>query len=275
MKRSHVAAMVAFVVTALVISVLLTMAVTRAHAQDSHMKMGAPAASQDAPKPSAAELQQATPAMSGGMESMHDHDDMGPHMFMSTLMPMKPGDEQRAQQIVDEARAALEPYQDWHKAEADGFRMFAPNVKNQPMYHFTNWRYAMEAAFKFDPAHPTSLLYKKNGPDSYKLVGAMYTAPKRFSEAQLDERIPLSVAQWHKHVNLCVPPGRDRKAMAGAHPLFGLRGSITTKEQCDQAGGTFRPEIFGWMVHIYPYEKDMASIWSLEPQKQNMQMNMR
>ncbi|MGB8583682.1 MAG: hypothetical protein WCD47_22885 [Candidatus Sulfotelmatobacter sp.] len=46
-----------------------------------------------------------------------------------------------------------------------------------------------------NPRHPTSLLYEKHG-DDYKLIGVMYTAPKRFGEDQLDQRVPLSVAQW-------------------------------------------------------------------------------
>jgi len=50
------------------------------------------------------------------------------------------------------------------------------------------------------------------------------------------------------------------------HPQFGLRGSITTQEACDAAGGTFHPVIFNWMVHVYPFEKDQASIWSVERQ---------
>jgi hypothetical protein len=33
----------------------------------------------------------------------------------------------------------------------------------------------------------------------------MYAAPKRFGPEKLDARVPLSVAQWHKHVNWCVP----------------------------------------------------------------------
>ncbi len=72
----------------------------------------------------------------------------------------------------------------------------------------------MEAAFRFNPEHPTSLLYEKHG-DEYKLIGVMYTAPKRFTEDQLDERIPLSVAQWHEHVNFCAPPADRRKEMLG------------------------------------------------------------
>ncbi|MGA8765356.1 MAG: hypothetical protein WB562_21000 [Candidatus Sulfotelmatobacter sp.] len=88
----------------------------------------------------------------------------------------------------------------------------------------------------------------------------MYTAPKRRTEDQLDERIPLSVAQWHEHVNYCAPPAGRKREVLDPHPQFGLHGSITTQEGCDAAGGTFHPVIFNWMVHVYPYEKDQPSV---------------
>jgi len=198
------------------------------------------------------------------MNSMEGHMDMGPHMKMTALRQPKPGDAARAHDVAEAARKASEKYTDYHSALAGGYKIFHPEVP-QKMYHFTNYGYAMEAAFRFNPEHPTSLLYEKHG-DDYKLIGVMYTAPKRLSEDQLDERIPLSVAQWHEHVNFCAPPADKRKEMLTPHPQFGLRGSITTQEACDAAGGTFRPVIFNWMVHVYPFEKDPAKVWSVERQ---------
>jgi hypothetical protein len=198
------------------------------------------------------------------MHSMEGHMDMGPHMKMTTLRPPKPGDAERAQQVAVQARQASEKYLNYHTALDDGFEIFHPEIP-QKVYHFTNYRYAREAFQHFNPEHPTSLLYEKQG-DNYKLVGAMYTAPKRFTEDELDERIPLSVAQWHEHVNFCAPPADKRGEMLLPHPQFGLRGSIITQEACDAAGGTFRPVIFNWMVHVYPFEKDPAAMWSVERQ---------
>ena len=198
------------------------------------------------------------------MNSMEGHMDMGPHMKMTALRQPKPGDSERAQQVVEAARKTSEKYVDYHVALADGYQIFHAEIP-QMMYHFTNYSYAMAAAFKFNPEHPTSLLYEKHGED-YKLIGVMYTAPKRLGEDQLEERIPLSVARWHEHVNFCAPPaGRKREVML-PHPQFGLRGSITTQEACAATGGTFHPVIFNWMVHVYPFEKDQASIWSVERQ---------
>jgi hypothetical protein len=202
----------------------------------------------------------------GSVHAMHSmeghHLDMGPHMKVTALRDPKPGDEQRAQQVVEAARHVAEKYKDYHTALADNFQIFLPNVP-QKMYHFTNYSYAFEAAFSFNPEHPTSLLYEKRGND-YKLVGVMYTAPERSSEDELDQRIPLSIAQWHEHVNLCLPPADRKREALGPHAKFGLQGSIATKEECDANRGTFRPLIFNWMVHLYPLEKSEAEIWAVD-----------
>ena len=208
------------------------------------------------------ELNAATEAMSSHHHEGHEH--MGAHMHMTELRKPQPGDAAKAQQVAGQAREALEHYRDYKVALDEGYRIFLPNVP-QKMYHFTNYQYAMGEAFRFDPTKPTSLLYEKRG-DDYKLIGAMYTAPVRFSEEQLNERIPLSIAQWHQHVNMCRPPKGREFEMLGKKPKFGLNGSITTQEECEAAGGTFMPHIFGWMVHVYPWEKTPDDVWSVERQ---------
>jgi hypothetical protein len=90
----------------------------------------------------------------------------------------------------------------------------------------------------------------KKTASGYELVGAMYTMPKRATEEQLNERVPLSIATWHLHTNLCMPPKGER--LMAHYSKFGLRGSIATLEACDAAGGVFHPVVFGWMVHVYP-----------------------
>jgi len=203
------------------------------------------------------------------MRSMESpHMDMGPHMKMTELRPVQPGDKEKADQVVQAARMVAEKYQDYTVALADGFKIFLPNV-TQKQYHFTNYRYAWEARNNFDPSRPTSLLYEKNG-DGYKLVGVMYTAKKNASEDDLNARVPLSVAQWHAHVNLCLPPNRKDDDVLPPGSKFGLRGSIATKEDCDAAGGKFYPQVFGWMVHVYPTEKKPEDIWSVERQHNHM-----
>ena len=123
----------------------------------------------------------------------------------------------------------------------------------------------MAAAFRFDPTRPTSLLYEKES-DGYRLIGAMYTARPKATEAELDRRVPLSIARWHAHVKICLAPRELEAEMRGPHPRFGPRGSIASEADCSAAGGRWRPQLFGWMVHVYPFEKDAAEVWNLERQ---------
>ncbi len=181
------------------------------------------------------------------------------HMRMTSLRSQNALDTVRANEIAEKLRAGIEKYRDYQVALDEGYKIFLPNLP-QPEYHFTNYRNGFLEAFAFDPARPTSLLYKRAEP-GYELVGAMYTMPKRATEDELDARVPLSVAHWHLHTNLCTPP-RDQFRTAD-WTKFGLRGSIATQEACNAAGGQFRPVIFGWMVHVYPYENSLDKIFAM------------
>ena len=198
-------------------------------------------------------------AQAGAMQSMTHHHHMdSAHMRMTPERPATDEDRRRADEVADTLAAAIEKYKDYRAALADGFHIFAPNLP-QPMYHFTNYWNGYLEGFTFDPARPTSLLYKKTK-DGYELIGAMYTAPRTASLEELNERVPLGVARWHEHTNLCVP-----KRGQGEHAdwkKFGLTGSISTEAECQQAGGRFYPMIFGWMVHVYPFESASAQVWA-------------
>ena len=52
--------------------------------------------------------------------------------------------------------------------------------------------------------------------------------------------------------------------MVGPGAQFGLAGSITTAQACEAAGGSFKPVIYNWMVHVWPFETDPAKIWATE-----------
>jgi hypothetical protein len=187
------------------------------------------------------------------------HEDHNSHMTMTAMRPETAEDVARAKEIVTELRAGIEKYKDYRLALNDGSKIFLPNVP-QPEYHFTSYRNGFLEAFTFDPARPTSLLYKKTA-TGYELVGAMYTMPKRATEDQLNARVPVSVAMWHLHTNLCTPP-RDQLRTAD-WSKFGLRGSIDTQDACEAAGGRFHPSIFGWMVHVYPYEDSLDKVFAM------------
>jgi hypothetical protein len=119
--------------------------------------------------------------------------------------------------------------------------------------------WAVEEAFRFDPAKPTSLLYRHNADGSFTLIGAMYTAPRMVSEATLNQRIPLSVAQWHQHVNWCLPPRGELARWSeqrDGKPVFGPKSPIATASACDAVGGRFVPHLFGWMVHANVFASD-------------------
>jgi hypothetical protein len=242
---------------ALCITLLLAYGLLQARAEEApahhEHTMSAPNDSEGSPA-----LDHTTNAMSSKQV------DAGPHMKLTALRKENFRDKARAEQIANQTRKALDRYRDYRVALEDGYQIFLPNVPSK-MKHFTNYRFAYEAAFRLNPEHPTSLLYEQHG-DDYKLIGAMFTAPARLSEDELNERIPLSVAQWHLHVNLCLPPRDQRAEMFKRNAKFGLAGSIDTEEACEAAGGRFFPRVFGWMVHVYPFEKSPEEIWSVARQ---------
>ena len=85
----------------------------------------------------------------GSAHAMHSmegrHMDMGPHMKMTTLRDPKPGDQEKADQVVEAARNVAEKYRDYKVALADGYKIFLPNLP-QKQYHFTNYWYGFEAS---------------------------------------------------------------------------------------------------------------------------------
>ena len=172
----------------------------------------------------------------------------GPHIRLANMTPVTPQDEQRAAEIALAARQALAKYADYQVALQDGYEIFVPEVP-QEVYHFINFREAYRNYNSLDPARPTALLYKKVGA-GYEWAGVMYSAPMTASLEELDRRYPLSMAQWHAHINVCLPPqGMGvKEALTGGE--FGFEGSITTQDACQQAGGRFMPDVFGWMVHV-------------------------
>ena len=189
---------------------------------------------------------------------------MAKHMAYTSSRPLTVADSVRAAHVVNELRQAIVKYRDVKVAEADGYKMFAPQMKNQPQYHFTKGWNAIRNQRGFDPARPTSLLYKKNSRGEFELIGAMYTASKGTSEEDLNARVPLSVAHWHRHVNWCIPTRNAKERWyetKDGRPVFGPLG-VATRDECDAADGRFIPQAFGWMLHATTFAgNDLASIW--------------
>lgn len=213
------------------------------------------------PRPALAQQEALDHGQMGG-EEMGSVMEQGPHLTLTPRWQERPGDRARADSIAEIARVAVAKYKDVALAEADGYARFAPQIRKQRVYHYTNRRLALKAQVTFDPATPTSLLYRDGPNGSLVLVGVMYTAPASLSLNELDRRIPLSIARWHQHTNICLPP-RDADqaaAVSGRHPSFGPRGSIASEAACDAAGGRWKRRVFNWMVHVNVFE-DRSSVW--------------
>ena len=186
----------------------------------------------------------------------------GAHMRLTPMRVPTAEDSLRADSIVFALRDAIAKYRDVRVAEADGYRMFAPGVP-QRIYHFTSWENAVRAELGFDAARPTSLLYVKDSSGRFRLIGAMFTAPARSSEDDLNARIPLGIARWHMHTDICVPRrlsdhtewARTRNGL----PLFGPASPIATEAECRAVGGKFRKRVFNWMVHVNAFASDAWS----------------
>lgn len=225
------------------------------------------------------------------MSQMGAHMHEGAHMRMTEARAPTAADLERAHALLVRLREAVSKYRDSGVAIADGFEPFLPTVP-QPIVHFTNTREtAREYAGSFDPQRPGSLLYERSG-DGWRLVGVMYSAAPQSTPADLDERIPLGVARWHAHVNVCLPAGIeladlvrgeigagdprvagrvdaaggaladvvDRRYGFMADGRFGFAGSIADAASCASAGGHFLPQAWGWMVHVYPFAGDDPTV---------------
>ena len=199
-------------------------------------------------------------AMSGPMS-----DAAKKHMELSPARRATREDSSRAKQVAGQLRIALAKYHDTTAAVADGYRMFMPNVKTQRVFHFTNYKNAFLEAFRFDPKQPTSLLYQRGGDGQLKLIGAMYSAPKRMRASKLDDRVPLSIARWHKHVNWCLPKKEDAERWLERReglPLFGPESPIDTRAACRAVGGMFFESPMGWMIHANVFlGEDLAAVF--------------
>ena len=185
---------------------------------------------------------------------------MGRHMQMSVRQPARPGDAARAEAILAAARRVLARYRDVADAERDGYRAFAPRGVVGEEVHYTNgWKAGREVR-AFDLERPGSILYRRTA-SGMEAVGVMYTARGDAGPEELDARLPLSIAVWHRHVHFCGwPKGTPRAEYDGPEARFGA-GSIDTEADCRAAGGYWIPLAFGWMTHVYPNERDVERIW--------------
>jgi hypothetical protein len=104
-----------------------------------------------------------------------------------------------AARLYAETKAAIEPYQDWHRAWAAGYR--PGGSQTLPSTHWMNQDF-VRAGYVLDPRHPQGLVYANtlHGP---VLLGAMFQM-KNIGQFGPDPGGPLTA--WHEHQNICVTP---------------------------------------------------------------------
>lgn len=200
--------------------------------------------------------------------------DTNSHMRMAASRKRTKGDVVRTTRLAKEARLALAKYSDVRLAEQDGYVRFLPWLEDQDIFHYNNIQNVMISVDTFDVTRPVSLLYRKNKAGKLVLVGAMYSALPGASLAELDARLPLSVAHWHEHVNFCGPRPDSMRAGTVRTDSATLAKwlKITAADTCNAAGGVFLPRLFGWMTHAYLFgRQDLASVWGGE-QHDHMRM---
>jgi hypothetical protein len=157
-----------------------------------------------------------------------------------------------AERLIAILRRELPKYRDLTVARRDGFAPAGEDVPVGALKHWINPGNVRVGWQHLDPERPMALLYRNTG-HGYELAGAMFSAPYASSPIDLNNRIPLALGHWHAHRNICQP-------RAGVHierselRRFGFSGSITSREDCAAAGGAFLDNVYGWMVHVYPFE---------------------
>jgi len=204
--------------------------------------------------------------------------DDGAHMRMAPRRAATAADSARAAEIVKTARAGLSKYTDVKLAERDGYVKFMPWLEEQSIFHYNNVANVMASLGTFDATKPVSLLYKKNDKGLMTLVGAMYAAVPSATPADLDARLPNSIAHWHEHVDFCGPDVDSIRV--GSQKVDGPSTArwlaITTVEDCHAAGGRFVPRLFGWMAHVYLFAGDEPKvIWGEEHGSMDVHMHSR
>ena len=165
------------------------------------------------------------------------------HRHMSFTPPRAgtPADSAKALAVVHTLRAAIAQYPTLAAAESAGYRSRLPDAMEQRrrMLHVARPK-SRPGTAGFDPASPQALLYRRDESGRFRLAGAMFVAPEGATEEDLDARIPLSVARWHQHLDVCRGPKGEMKRRYR---------QATTASACDAAGGRFRSES-RYMVHV-------------------------
>lgn len=186
----------------------------------------------------------------GSMEDGHDH--------MAYIAP-RPGtaaDTARALDVVHRLRAAIGRYATPASAESAGYLVRAmAGMQDRHMMHMSRPK-SLAGIGTFDPSTPQSLVYRRDESGQFRLAGAMFVAPRGITEDELDARVPLSVAHWHRHVDVCRGPKGE---MAPRYHQW------LTLADCEKAGGRWRPASH-YMIHVMVDSgDDLAAVFPQRP----------
>jgi hypothetical protein len=184
-------------------------------------------------------IAQQSPAGSSMVEMSHHNHSGGAPLSYSELKDVVAG--------LERARQATAKYQDVRVATAEGYRAIGPDVPGMGV-HFV--LAAKQDAF--DIEKPPILIYEKNpsAPGGYSLAGVSYLlkAAQGPDGQPVNSPFPKSLAEWHRHENICVLS--DNSTPAGL-----------TEEQCRARGGRFSAET-PWMVHAWIWKDSSLGVFS-------------
>jgi hypothetical protein len=166
---------------------------------------------------------------------------------MGTSAPVTFAELENTAALLQSARRATEKYRDVLVAEADGYHAIGPDVPGMGIHYV-----GPHDGSNFDVAHPAILLYEKSAENKhgFSLVGVSYlfNAPEGSDGQPLNAPFPKSLANWHRHENLCVLADNSVKSNLSA-------------EQCGAKGGRFTAET-QWMVHAWIWKDSPAGVFS-------------
>ena len=174
---------------------------------------------------------------------------MMPHQTHSAGAPISYADLKITVAQLDRAKQATAKYQDVHVAEANGYHAMGPDMPGAAV-HFV---LTLDPK-TFDVEKPPILVYEKNPSASggYSLTGVVYllNAVAGPDGQPLDSPFPKSLAQWHRHANICLLPG-----LANPHGF--------TESQCREKGGQFVAQS-PWMIHAWIWKDNPSGVFSTE-----------
>jgi hypothetical protein len=153
---------------------------------------------------------------------------------------------QETAQALAAARQATKKYLDVRAAEAAGYRAVGPSVPGMGIH------YVRRAEHRhFSITEPPILLYERDAvAGGLRLIGVSYlfVSPGDADGQPTNPPFPKSLANWHKHNNICILPDDST--------------SVDLSEaQCTARRGQFTAET-SWMVHAWIWKESPAGVFS-------------